>query len=366
MSTIGKEVAFIKTSETNARNGEGAFIRLKDGRIMYAYTEYVGNDWSDDAVARISAVISSDEGESWKEKVVLFEPREGEQNVMSVSLINMENGDIGIFYLTKSTNKDEIYCTPTFRRSSDGLNWGEPIKCAEEDKYYVVNNDRVIRLKSGRLAAPVALHGVCKHGEKDHSFTIEPGKIQFVISDDDGYSWKMLPVSLKSPFNDERQLQEPGLYQHEDGTIWLYIRTNYGFQLEAFSNDNCESWSNLEANMFFSSPPSPMLIKKVKDYTLAIFNPIPRYTTRDDGIDNWGRSPFLCAVSKTDGKGKSQEAFDKVFFLEEDRKNGYCYPSVFEGDDYFLAAYYHSEGTNVCLKSTKIKKIMYSELESIK
>ena len=40
MKTIGKEVCFLPTSKNNPRNGEGSFIRLNDGRIMYAYTEY--------------------------------------------------------------------------------------------------------------------------------------------------------------------------------------------------------------------------------------------------------------------------------------------------------------------------------------
>ena len=40
MKKIGKEVLFMSTSERNPRNGEGSLIRLKDGRILYAYTQY--------------------------------------------------------------------------------------------------------------------------------------------------------------------------------------------------------------------------------------------------------------------------------------------------------------------------------------
>ena len=69
MDKIGKEVHFLKTGEGNPRRGEGSFIRLNDGRIMYAYTEYYGTSWYDHSIARISAIYSSDEGESWSEEL---------------------------------------------------------------------------------------------------------------------------------------------------------------------------------------------------------------------------------------------------------------------------------------------------------
>ena len=65
MKTIGREVHFLKTGAGNPRNGEGSFIRLLDGRILYAYTKYYGESGSDEATARIEAIYSADEGESW-------------------------------------------------------------------------------------------------------------------------------------------------------------------------------------------------------------------------------------------------------------------------------------------------------------
>ena len=195
--------------------------------------------------------------------------------------------------------------------------------------------------------------------------TTAPGEICFIVSDDDGFNWKKLPVLVTSPFDDEYRLQEPGIYEHEDGTVWLWTRTHYGFQMEAFSCDNCESWTKAQPNTFFTSPASPMSVKKADKYTLAVFNPIPYYTTRGENENNWGRSPLICAVSTTDGKGKSIESFDRVFFIEDDLNSGYCYTTIFEGDDYFLAGYYHSEGTDICVRATKIVKIYYSEIEKL-
>ena len=39
MKKIGHEVLFLGTSENNPRNGEGTFVRLADGGILYAYTQ---------------------------------------------------------------------------------------------------------------------------------------------------------------------------------------------------------------------------------------------------------------------------------------------------------------------------------------
>ena len=101
MKKIGRAVCMLTTDRENPRKGEGSFLRLKDGRIMYAYTEYCGDDWTDHATARISAVYSSDEGKSFGDHTVLIEKREDQMNIMSVSLLRMNNGDLGIFYLEK-------------------------------------------------------------------------------------------------------------------------------------------------------------------------------------------------------------------------------------------------------------------------
>ena len=48
--------------EGNPRNSEGAFVELKDGRILFAYTRYKGGSWADAATADIVGRTSSDGG----------------------------------------------------------------------------------------------------------------------------------------------------------------------------------------------------------------------------------------------------------------------------------------------------------------
>lgn len=356
MKIIGKQVHFIAASDGNPRNGEGSFIRLKDGSVMFGYTEFLGDSRDDDTDAQISAVISADEGESWGKKRILFEKPENAKNVMSLSFLRMNNGDIGAFYIIKNNDDtDKIVFT---RSADEGKSWSEPINCLdclEKQDYYVLNNDRVIKLKSGRIIFAAARHTI-----HSHSDTFMPGEVCFFYSDDDGESWSKTETELICPFkNNPDGFQEPGLYEMKDGRLWCYIRTDIGFQFECFSADGGMSWSVPEPNLFFSSPCSPMLIKDCGLLTVAVFNPVPEHILRDDN-DLWGRTPYALAVSTDKGETFSR---DKLFYLENDTSNGYCYPALLSDDEYFLVAYYHSNNSGCCLNSTTIIKVTYSEIE---
>lgn len=356
MKKVGRQVLFLETGPGNPRNGEGSFLRLRDGSIFFGYTEYTGSGWHDHASARLSCLISRDEGETWGEKGILLEKPENCKNIMSLSLLRMGNGDVGAFYIRK--NLDGTDGLWLIRSSDEGKTWSEPINCMgayQDTDYYVLNNDRVLRLKNGRI-----LFSACRHSIFTGSENLAPGVVCFFCSDDDGFTWRKTNTEFAMPFpGDPVGFQEPGLYEREDGSLWCYLRTRLGCQFQCFSQDGGESWSFPEPNYFFSSPDSPMLVKDAGRCTLAVFNPIPRYTTRPES-EPWGRTPLVCAVSHDRGKTFSKEG---LYAIEEDLSNGYCYPALLEGPNCFLLAYYHSNGTGICLNSCKIVKVSLDELQ---
>ena len=372
MKKIGKEVLFMPSSKENPRNGEGAFILTKDGRIMFAYTQYYASSWDDHGTARVAAVYSADQGETWSEPEVLVEKGEDDLNIMSMSLLRMENGDLGLMYLRKFMRGDKLLCMPYLTRSADeGKTFCAPLALVEEDGYYIVNNDRFARLKNGRILVPIT-----QHGDGSPNNGRNPGHFFAIYSDDDGKTWRRSKEEIYSPYADDTGFAEAGLHELADGKLWMYCRSTYGFQYQSFSTDGGDTWSPVMPAFRFTSPDAPMLVKQVGKYTVAIFNPLAYNCVREDR-EFWGnpkRTPFVCAVS-TDG-GLSFADTDKTYrdgdfdgftqccrLLEDDTTNSYCYPAVIEVADGFLVAYYHSNGTNVCLNTTKITKVYFGELD---
>jgi hypothetical protein len=115
--------------------------------------------------------------ESEKDEVIV--EREGDWNVMSVSLLRLKSGAIGLFYLRKNSLTD---CRPLLRLSTDeAKTWSQPIECITDNVgYYVLNNDRAEQLSSGRLILPV-----CHHANEGGKFDVS-GTILCYLSDDDG------------------------------------------------------------------------------------------------------------------------------------------------------------------------------------
>lgn len=359
---IGRQVLFLETSSENCRNGEGAFVRLLDGGILFAYTEFQKGTGHDEDEGLIAGIISYDEGETWGEKRILVTKRPEALNIMGPNFLRLKDGSLALFHGEKYKDSNGIITNTRYMRVShdEGKSWSEGVRCYKEAGYSVMNHDRALRLKSGRIILPIAHHSAV--GFDMSTRLLEPGKVVFSVSDDEGKTWRTLDSVIRSPFSDPTGLQEPGLYQHEDGTLWMWCRTAYGCQYMACSTDDGETWSQLEPALYFSSPTSPMSVKKAGAYTVAIFNPIPRFCGRDESKGPWGRSPLVCAVSTDDGQSHDAKSFDRLFYLEDDINDSYCYAAIFPEKDYFLAAYYHSNGSGWCLNSTRVLKVDLKEL----
>ena len=231
-----KTVLELKPGPDNPRNSEGAFMPLKDGRIMFAYSRYYGKSSSDHAAADIAARYSSDKGATWTDKDEIIVKNHGRMNVMSVSLLRLQSGEIALFYLQKNSTSD---CRPVMRRSFDeGRTWSEPAMCiTDEVGYFVLNNDRVIQLRDGRLLFAVSLHSF-PDGKFDNK-----GVVMTYFSDDNGKTWRRGRSRLEvvAPDGKRRAAQEPGVVECRDGSVLLWIRTNAGCQYMCRSADRGET-----------------------------------------------------------------------------------------------------------------------------
>lgn len=292
---------YLKPVENNPRTSEGDFIILKNKDILTVYTKFL-EEVSDHGKASLMGRISKDNGSTWGEEITIVE-NEGIQNVMSVSLLRMQNGKIALFYLIKNGIND---CYPVMRISDDeGKTWSETKACIPPGSgYFVLNNSRVIQLSSGRILVPVAHHA--NHGGKFE----QNAEIRCLYSDDNGDSWHK---SDKAEGPIDVVKQEPGLVELKDGRILMYIRTNTGFQYFSYSSDKGQTWSEAKQGNLVSAL-SPALI--VRDpYTKALVA-----TWNNDPKE---RAPLSIAVSYDEGDTWQQS---KTF--QNDPSLWYCYPAL--------------------------------------
>ena len=363
---IGKVICDLVPNKENNRNSEGAFIKLKNGDLMYAYTRYRGEGCEDYSVADLYAIISNDDGESFGAPFLLFSCEDvGADNIMSVSLLRMKNGNIGLFYLQK--HNSEHNCTPYLAISPDeGKTWSKHIRCVDEDDFFVLNNDRVITLQNGRILMPVA-----RHKYRDGSYL--SGVILMYASDDDGMTWNKISNEIKLDFHNVKSekrdslgsCMEPGVVQLESGTVWCFIRTTLGRQYEAFSEDFGVSWSPIQPSQF-TSPNSPMSVKKLKNGSLfTVWNPVPLYNGRSqyaEGVWTGARTPYVFTVLNKEG-----ELVSEYKEIETDEKAGFCYCAIYETENGDILLGYCAGGVSdgACLNKIRIRKIYKSDFNEI-
>jgi len=295
----------------NPRNSEGDFMALKGGILMFVYSRFTGGA-ADDARADLAAIYSGDGGRTWSLRYEPILENEGKKNVMSVSLLRLAESEIAMFYLRKNSADD---CVPMMRLSTDeGRSWNDAVACVTGDGYYVMNNDRAVRLKSGRIVLPLARHS--KPGEKR---SVRSSSL-CVYSDNGGRSWRQSATELQGPDNSRTGLQEPGLIELKDGRLMMFMRTDLGCQYRSYSKDGGDTWSPAEPSNIVS-PLSPASIARIPSTgdLLLVWND-------HEGVDEahkGKRTPFRVAISKDDG-----QTWENKKTLDDDPEGWYCYTAI--------------------------------------
>ena len=334
----------LAASADNPRNSEGDFITLKDGRILFVYTRFSGGTSSDHAPAQLMARSSSDQGMTWSTEDQLIVDKEGDMNVMSVSLLRLQNGNIALFYARKNSLDD---CTPQMRISKDeGKSWSDPKPCITDRKgYFVLNNDRVLQLKSGRLLLPVSLHKTSST-EWSHK-----GQLRCYYSDDHGSSWY---AGSLVPTPDSIITQEPGVVELKDGKIMMIIRASGGRQYQSLSTDKGLTWSYASPTNI-KSPISPASLERMSSTgdLLLVWN---NNGETGPGYFKAKRTPLTIAISQDDGKTWNHQRD-----IENNRDAMYCYTAIHQVGGHMLLAYLSKldteEGYSITMKKLDIKYI---------
>lgn len=371
----------LNPSPTNARNSEATFITLENGRILLAWSKFIGNDHSDFGSGVIAAHWSDDGGRTWSSDDRVLVQQEGTTNVMSPSFLRLQDGRIALLYLRKDGHH---LCMPYIRFSSDECEtFSDPVQVIKAPGYYVINNDRILQTSSGRIIAPVALHrlrgpsqvigdDVLPGETRDwipntEPFMSSPGMILFYFSDDGGQTWLESLTSFYECFPTGHGLQEPGIIELQDGTLWSWQRSGTiepegrgGYQWQSFSSDGGQVWAKPEKTQFIS-PASPMQVKRIPQtgHLLAVWNDHSDYfQTPPPTPLSWGRTPLVSAISEDEKKSWTHRKL-----LEDDPDRGFCYPAVHFTDDAVLLSYNAGgAGSRTCLDTQRVRRITLNEL----
>jgi len=314
-------------SQAAPRNSEGSLVQLKSGDYLLAWSEFTGGAGDADA-AHIEGLVIEAAGEPVRSPYTLVTPPEG-ATAMSASLLRLQDGRLALLYLEKHGLDD---CRGEVVFSADeGETWSRPVHCTPGEGYFVIANDRLMQLESGRLLVPASW--ITGPGG-------EPYKIRIFYSDDAGATWHEAEAGFTCP---KRGAMEPGLLRLPDGRLWLYFRTQLGVAWQSFSKDDGLTWSQPEPSTLPSTE-APQLVRRVPGSTdlLAVVNPHPKLDYDHSGL----RRPLQLLVSHD-----SSKTWHKVGDLEFARPFTYSYPSLLFADGKAFFTYYVADGRGLSLKS---------------
>ena len=318
----------------NPRNGEGAILPLRDGGLLLAWSHFSGGR-HDDATAEIRGRISQDGGYTWGEPFPIQE-NVGSCNVMSVSLLRLHSDSLLLGFLIK--NHESLDCRYWVRCSTDeGRNWGDRVLATPEEGYFVVNNDRMIQTGDGRLLIPTA-----KSIDEPHH-----GHAGCFCSEDEGQTWTRRAEYMDLP-GSPVGLQEPGVVECADGSLWMYMRTDRGCIYSSRSMDKGVSWSAPEPTELVA-PTAPASAKRLpgSEDILIVYNDRRGSASADEF--HW-RTPLTSAVSHDHGR-----TWHHHQLVESDRTRSYCYASITFHGDATLLTYYVGQAGGWNLSDLKLR-----------
>ena len=330
------ETMLAAASPTHPRQTEGDVVVLKDGTLLAAWSDFSGRG-EDHATAEISVAKSTDGGRTWTPPFTL-QPNIGKQNVMSVSFLRSRSArEILFFFLVKNSASDlKVYV----RRSSDeARTWSEPVVVTPGSGYHIMNNARVLQLRSGRILCPVCwCEDVSRRGS--------PLRNVMFFSDDGGRTWTRGRGLVDCP---KRGAMEPGVVELKDGRVLQVIRTQMGQIWFSFSADAGDTWSEAVPSGIVA-PESPSTIARLpgRGELLLIQNP-----SIERGISAIkSRTPLVARISGDEGK-----TWSNAKVIEPTPEFTHAYTSVTFDHGRALLTYWVAPSTNWTPMSLKFKSI---------
>lgn len=271
--------------------------------------------------------LSADGGRSWKP---LYKFKKG----AGTNLLRLKDGRllsvVGETVENVYTNRLKASNYYAYFSSDEGRSWSGRVPISTDNRRLYLMNDRVIRLKSGRILVSFSLHP--NELLKDLKNFEAVGWVNAFYSDDEGATWH---EGRRRPTSAADQMCEPNVFEKRDGTLVLLARTGRGYLYRCDSTDGGETWSE-ERPTTLRSPVAPFYMKK-DPFTGWVFvawdNSFPA------PVHQYPRSPLSLAVSRDEG-----DTWEFVCDIENDPMSSYGYPSIHFTEKSVIVSYYEEIG----------------------
>ena len=285
MSDHIKRVIVSEHNDEYTRHSEGDVVELREGRLLLAYMEFSG-DGSDEALTRLVARTSDDDGITWHNHRVLTETEPGDRNVYSPNLLRRSDGDILFLFMRQHDFEPRRTTQYVWRSSDEGANFS-PMTAFENHGSYSLCNAVVTSLRSGRILLPLVSAGA----SGAYAATV-------FYSDDGGETWRRSASDVALPM---RGAMEPHVAETRDGRVLMVMRTQLGAVFMSESADAGETWSKPQTTGLRAPESCPALatIPDTGDL-LMIWNNSPYNPAF--GSHYGKRSPLTVAVSQDEGR----------------------------------------------------------------
>lgn len=231
----------------------GPFIQLPKGKIM--------------TIDTLNAYISSNDGKTWQ-AIPIFSDVSKFQIRPERALIRTRKGTIILafandkerttFNWSKETHDAPGAELPTYtvRSEDNGKTWSQPQKLHSEWTGAIRD---IIETQDGQVVFSTMM---LMHNPGHHS-------VLTYSSPDEGKTWKRSNIIDLGGVGDHDGVTESTLEQLKDGSLKMFMRTNWGFLWETTSSDNGITWKDIRSTKMDASS-SPAMFKRLKSGRLIM------------------------------------------------------------------------------------------------